>query len=193
MNPAFLDFIEFSLSGLSVGALYALTGIGFVVVYKATRIINFAIGEFMMIGAYFFFGLAAKEVVEAQSANANRMPRAQISWRYIGIGHRDAAQAFWLALQRIEHCGIVAAMRTPLHQHAARKSDRIEHAEILFQRRIGRRVAAIGRVGKARHRTEDMRMRIAGASGQRNLRRRRFARRRAGIGHIVIRRGCRRL
>jgi branched-chain amino acid transport system permease protein len=37
-----------------------LTGIGFVVIYKATRIINFAIGEFMMIGAYFFFGLAAQ-------------------------------------------------------------------------------------------------------------------------------------
>src|SRR3989337_1714879 len=54
-----LDIIEFSLTGLSVGALYALTGIGFVVVYKATRVINFAIGEFMMLGAYVFFGLAA--------------------------------------------------------------------------------------------------------------------------------------
>lgn len=60
MSPAILDFIEFSLAGLCVGALYALTGIGFVVVYKATRIINFAIGEFMMIGAYFFLGLAAQ-------------------------------------------------------------------------------------------------------------------------------------
>ena len=54
-----LDIIEFSLTGLSVGALYALTGIGFVVVYKATRVINFAIGEFMMLGAYLFFGLTA--------------------------------------------------------------------------------------------------------------------------------------
>jgi len=60
LSPAILDFIEFSLAGLCVGALYALTGIGFVVVYKATRVINFAIGEFMMIGAYFFFGLAAQ-------------------------------------------------------------------------------------------------------------------------------------
>jgi branched-chain amino acid transport system permease protein len=60
MSPAILDFVEFSLAGLCVGALYALTGIGFVVVYKATRIINFAIGEFMMMGAYFFFGLAAQ-------------------------------------------------------------------------------------------------------------------------------------
>jgi branched-chain amino acid transport system permease protein len=58
---ALLDFIEFSLSGLSVGAIYALTAIGFVIVYKATRIINFAIGEMMMLGAYFFFGLVAQE------------------------------------------------------------------------------------------------------------------------------------
>jgi len=55
-----LDFVEFSLSGLSVGAIYALTAVGFVIVYKATRVINFAIGELMMIGAYLFFGLAAQ-------------------------------------------------------------------------------------------------------------------------------------
>ncbi|HZH27716.1 MAG TPA: branched-chain amino acid ABC transporter permease [Azospirillaceae bacterium] len=54
-----LTLLEFSLSGLSVGALYALTAVGFVVVYKATRVINFAVGDFMMLGAYLFFGLAA--------------------------------------------------------------------------------------------------------------------------------------
>jgi branched-chain amino acid transport system permease protein len=70
MNPAILDLIEFSLAGLCVGALYALTGIGFVVVYKATRIINFAIGEFMMIGAYFFFGLAAQAALPNWAAIA---------------------------------------------------------------------------------------------------------------------------
>jgi branched-chain amino acid transport system permease protein len=63
-----LDFIEFSLSGLSVGAIYALTGIGFVLVYKATRVINFAIGEFMMIGAYVFFGFAAKAALPTWAA-----------------------------------------------------------------------------------------------------------------------------
>jgi branched-chain amino acid transport system permease protein len=70
MNMEFLDFIEFSLSGLAVGAIYALTAVGFVIVYKATRIINFAIGEFMMIGAYLFFGFAAQAALPAWAAIA---------------------------------------------------------------------------------------------------------------------------
>ena len=60
MSPAILDFVEFSLAGLCVGALYALTGIGFVVVYKATRIINFAIGEFMEQGKIVIDGTVKK-------------------------------------------------------------------------------------------------------------------------------------
>ena len=105
----------------------------------------------------------AKEMIEAQAAYTNRVPRPQFVRRDIRVGHRDAAQAFRLTLQRIEHRRIVAAMRTALHQHAARKADGVEHAEILFQRRIRRRVAAIVRVGKAIRRTEHMRMGIAGA------------------------------
>lgn len=65
---ALLDFIEFSLSGLSVGAIYALTAVGFVIVYKATRIINFAIGEIMMFGAYLFFGFAAQAALPLWAA-----------------------------------------------------------------------------------------------------------------------------
>jgi branched-chain amino acid transport system permease protein len=34
------------------GGIYALVAMGFVVVYKATRVINFATGEFMMLGAF---------------------------------------------------------------------------------------------------------------------------------------------
>ena len=54
-------------------------------------------------------------------------------------------------------------MCTALHQHAARKTDRIQHAEVFFQRRIQRRVAAIARIRKAIRWTEHVRMRIAGA------------------------------
>ncbi|MDF1553909.1 MAG: branched-chain amino acid ABC transporter permease [Deferrisomatales bacterium] len=51
-------FFESSLGGLATGALYALVALGFVIVYKATRVINFAIGEIMMISAYFFLTFA---------------------------------------------------------------------------------------------------------------------------------------
>ena len=42
---------QYLASGLVVGAIYALIGLGFVIVYSVTRIINFAQGEFVMLGA----------------------------------------------------------------------------------------------------------------------------------------------
>lgn len=42
-------FIEVVLNGVLAGTIYALIGLAFVVVYKASRMINFALGEFLMI------------------------------------------------------------------------------------------------------------------------------------------------
>ncbi len=42
---------QYLASGLVVGGVYALIGLGFVIVYGVTRIINFAQGEFVMLGA----------------------------------------------------------------------------------------------------------------------------------------------
>lgn len=50
---------ELVLSGLGSGGLYALTGLAFVTIYKATRVVNIAIGEMLMIGAYLFFAFTA--------------------------------------------------------------------------------------------------------------------------------------
>lgn len=52
-----LFLFEVVLSGLGSGALLALTGIAVVLIYKATKVINLAVGEMLMLGAYFFFGL----------------------------------------------------------------------------------------------------------------------------------------
>ena len=49
-----LFFLEVSLAGLGSGGLYALAALAFVIVYKATRVVNIAIGEFLMLGAYLF-------------------------------------------------------------------------------------------------------------------------------------------
>jgi branched-chain amino acid transport system permease protein len=48
-------FAQLVVSGIAVGGVYALIALGFVLIYKATNIINFATGEFMMIGAYCFY------------------------------------------------------------------------------------------------------------------------------------------
>lgn len=44
--------ISLTVNGIVIGSVYAMIAIGFVVIYKTTRVINFAQGELLMIGAY---------------------------------------------------------------------------------------------------------------------------------------------
>lgn len=44
------EFLQFTFSGITVGAIYALVGLGFSIIYNASQVINFAQGEFVMIG-----------------------------------------------------------------------------------------------------------------------------------------------
>jgi len=48
-------FIQGLVSGVSIGCIYALVALGFVLIYKATEIVNFAQGELMMVGGFFAF------------------------------------------------------------------------------------------------------------------------------------------
>lgn len=51
------QFLQFLFSGVTVGATYALAALGFTLIYNASNVINFAQGEFIMLGgmlAYFF-------------------------------------------------------------------------------------------------------------------------------------------
>jgi len=53
------DFLQFAFSGLTVGAVYALVALGFTLIYNASDVINFAQGEFVMIGGLSTVFLAA--------------------------------------------------------------------------------------------------------------------------------------
>ena len=44
------EFLQFSFSGLTVGAVYALVAVGFTLIFNASDVINFAQGEFVMLG-----------------------------------------------------------------------------------------------------------------------------------------------
>lgn len=44
------EFLQFAFSGLTVGAIYALVALGFALIYNASHVINFAQGEFVMVG-----------------------------------------------------------------------------------------------------------------------------------------------
>lgn len=51
------DLLQLLVQGLALGAVYALVALGFVVIYKATAVINFAHGELMLLGAYLVYAL----------------------------------------------------------------------------------------------------------------------------------------
>jgi len=46
----FSEFLQFMFSGVTVGATYALAALGFTLIYNASNVINFAQGEFIMLG-----------------------------------------------------------------------------------------------------------------------------------------------
>jgi branched-chain amino acid transport system permease protein len=49
--------IQQIISGLAVGCVYGLIALGFVLIFKATEVINFAQGEMIMIGAFIAYSL----------------------------------------------------------------------------------------------------------------------------------------
>jgi branched-chain amino acid transport system permease protein len=51
------QFVQYLVSGTTQGSIYALVGLGFTIIYAVTGIINFAQGEFVMLGGMFSFAL----------------------------------------------------------------------------------------------------------------------------------------
>ena len=54
------QLVQFLLAGLTVGAIYAMVALGFAIIYNASQVINFAQGEFVMIG-----GMASVWLIDA--------------------------------------------------------------------------------------------------------------------------------
>lgn len=52
-----MDVLQLIVSGLANGCVYGLIAMGFVLIYKATEAVNFAQGDFMMLGAFICLGL----------------------------------------------------------------------------------------------------------------------------------------
>lgn len=57
------ELLQFLFSGLTVGAMYALAALGYALIYNASHIVNFAQGEFMVLGA-----MTSSILVEAGTA-----------------------------------------------------------------------------------------------------------------------------
>jgi branched-chain amino acid transport system permease protein len=56
-----VDLLQLLVAGVSLGCVYALVALGFVLIYKATETVNFAQGDLMMLGA--FFALTASVIM----------------------------------------------------------------------------------------------------------------------------------
>jgi branched-chain amino acid transport system permease protein len=50
-----VNFFTFLVQGIAQGAIYALVALGFVIIFRGTKVLNFAQGAFMLLGAFIVF------------------------------------------------------------------------------------------------------------------------------------------
>jgi branched-chain amino acid transport system permease protein len=53
-------YLQLVINGLVVGSIYSLVALGFVIIFKATKVVNFAQGELVLVGAYVCFALTVQ-------------------------------------------------------------------------------------------------------------------------------------
>jgi len=66
------DFIQLCVNGLALGSVYALAAIGFVIVYAATGVVNFAAGQFVMLGTFAGVGMITQGALPLDPADRDR-------------------------------------------------------------------------------------------------------------------------
>ncbi|MCK4784617.1 MAG: hypothetical protein KAV87_12765, partial [Desulfobacteraceae bacterium] len=57
-HPVMEFFLQLLVNGISLGFLYALSALGFVMIFKSSSVLNFAHGELLAIGAFLFLVLS---------------------------------------------------------------------------------------------------------------------------------------
>ena len=63
-----MDFLSNVISGLSLGSIYALIALGYTMVYGIAKMLNFAHGDVIMVGAYVVFYATASAGIPALPA-----------------------------------------------------------------------------------------------------------------------------
>ncbi len=91
-------FVQSLVSGLTQGCIYALIGLGFTIIFSVTGIINFAQGEFVMLGGMLSFFLA-------KSAGLSVLPALALS---ILIAMIIGAVLYLLAIRTARRASVVS-------------------------------------------------------------------------------------
>ena len=95
------QFMQYLLTGLTVGAIYALVALGFSIIFNASHVINFAQGEFVMIG-----GMATVSLVAAGLPYLLAIPLAVVAAALVGL----ALEKF--AVEPARDASVVSAQRS---------------------------------------------------------------------------------
>ncbi len=51
------DFLQFTITGISVGMVYALIGLGFALIWKSSSVANLALGQIVLISSWFNYSM----------------------------------------------------------------------------------------------------------------------------------------
>jgi branched-chain amino acid transport system permease protein len=89
-------WLQFLVTGITVGAIYALVALGFSIVFNASNVINFAQGEFVMIG-----GMSAVSLLATGAPIALALPGA------VGIAAVVGLLVEKLAIERVRRADAV--------------------------------------------------------------------------------------
>ena len=54
-----MDFLQYTINGISIGAVYAIIALGYTMVYGIAKMLNFAHGDVIMVGAYISFSVTS--------------------------------------------------------------------------------------------------------------------------------------
>jgi branched-chain amino acid transport system permease protein len=92
------QFVQYLISGITSGSVYALVGLGFTIIYAVTKIINFAQGEFVMLGGLLSFTLI-------HSAGLPLVPALILS---IVIAAAIGAAMYLLAIRPAKNASVVS-------------------------------------------------------------------------------------
>ncbi|EYD72333.1 branched-chain amino acid ABC transporter permease [Limimaricola hongkongensis] len=80
------ELLQFLVSGLTVGAIYAAIALGFTLIYNASGVVNFAQGEFVVIG-----GMTAAALIGAGVPVWIAAPLAVVAGMLVGVALYRAA------------------------------------------------------------------------------------------------------
>jgi branched-chain amino acid transport system permease protein len=89
-----VDLLPFLVSGLGVGAVYALSGVGLVVLYRSSGVLNFSFGALGAIGAYVAWSILDHEWPQAVAWAGGILAAMMLSLSYgrllaPRLSHRD--------------------------------------------------------------------------------------------------------